>query len=166
MISMDWNTILGSGITAGIISAWVSKAIAERNIYVENITKERAKWRERIRIIAQEYPIASEDHKIKLEIEIASRLNPYDPEDLKLFEALTNASKNNREELSVRVALLLKHDWERAKNEAKSFIARRINPVRRLSFEQYMASLQHYKNGNNERFSKEIERLTKDEPCM
>ena len=56
---MDWNTILGSAITAAIISAWVSKAIAERNIYIENITKERAKWRERIRKIAREYPIAT-----------------------------------------------------------------------------------------------------------
>jgi len=163
---MDWNTIIGSGVFSVIVSALVSKAVAERRIYVENITRERAKWRERIRRVIQEYPIATDSQKIKLEMEFVSRLNPYDSEDLKLLESLKNTDNNNREELAIRAALLLKHDWERAKNEAKSFFTRRINPTKRLSFDKYMELNQCRMDGNENKFKNEIKRLTEDDFWM
>ncbi len=164
--TMDIPTVLGSGVIAAIISAWVARVNSERNIYIDNITKERAKWRESIRRIASEYPGANEDAKAKLKIELASRLNPYDPEDIQLLESLRSVTADNQQELTIRISLLLKHDWERAKNEAKSFLRRRINRVRRLTFKEYMELYKTYKNGKIKEFTKGIKRLTEDEPWM
>ena len=105
------STILGSAVIAAIISAWVARIISELNIYIDNITKERAIWRESIRRIASDYPNAEDKEKIKLKIELASRLNPYDPEDLQLLECLRNVTADYTQELTIRTSLLLKHDW-------------------------------------------------------
>ena len=166
IIAMDIPTILGSAVIAAIISAWVSRINSERNIYIDNITKERAKWRESIRSIASKYPGSDEKLKLQLKIELASRLNPYDPEDIQLLESLRSVTTDNAQELMIRTSLLLKHDWERAKNEAKPIMRRRINPVKRLSFKDYMKLYKIYQNGDSKEFIKGIKRLTKDEPWM
>lgn len=155
---MDIATILGSALLAAVVSAWVSRSIAERAIYVENITKERAKWRERIREIVSEYSTADVKSQNAFEIELFSRLNPYDPEDLQLLDCLRLASETARVELSIRLSLLLKHDWERAKDETKSVWQRRIEPVRRVSYAEYMRCYQRYRSGDFETFRNEIRR--------
>lgn len=159
---MDITTLFGSALLAAIVSAWVSRSIAERGIYVENITKERARWRERIREIASAYASATEQFRAALEIELCSRLNPYDSEDLQLLDCLRNSSGGDAE-LATRVSLLLKHDWERAKEEAKPVWKRRLNPVRRVSYVEYMRCYQQYRSGNFEAFRTEISRLSEDE---
>lgn len=163
---MDIPTILGSAVVAAFISAWVARVNSERNIYIDNITKERAKWRESIRRISSEYPGADKKDQLKLQIELASRLNPYDPEDIQLLESLRNVTAEDAQELTIRTSLLLKHDWERAKNEAKPLIFRRINPVKRITFKEYMRLYKAYQNGDTKEFTVGIERLTKDEPWM
>lgn len=45
---------LGSALIAGLVSAFISLRISERRIQIENITQERAKWRENIRKSARE----------------------------------------------------------------------------------------------------------------
>ena len=168
ILTMDMviSTILGSAVIAAIISAWVARIISERNIYIDNITKERAIWRESIRRIASDYPNAEDKEKIKLKIELASRLNPYDPEDLQLLECLRNVTADYTQELTIRTSLLLKHDWERAKNEAKSIVHRIMNPVTRITFKEYMKLYKAYQNGDTKAFKQGIEKLTKDKPWM
>jgi HAMP domain-containing protein len=50
---MDWATVATTAATSAVISAVVSGSFArwtsERTIQIENITKERAKWRDKIR---------------------------------------------------------------------------------------------------------------------
>jgi len=166
IMAVDIPTILGSAVIAAVISAWVSRVNSERKIYIDNITKERAKWRERIRRISSEYPGADETKKLKLKIELTSRLNPYDPEDIQLLESFRSVTSDSAQELSIRISLLLKHDWERAKNEAKPFVIRRINPVRRVTFKEYMKLYKIYQNGDQRKFKAGIKRLTQDEPWM
>ena len=163
---MDISTILGSAVIAAIISAWVARVNSERNIYIDNITKERAKWRENIRRVSSEYPSADKKDQLKLQIELATRLNPYDPEDIQLLESLRSVTADDAQELTIRTALLLKHDWERAKNEAKPVMLRRINPVKRITFKEYMKLYKTYQNGNTKEFRQHIKSLTKDEPWM
>lgn len=106
--------------------------IGNRNIQIANITQERAKWRDKIRELSIEVYKAAIEGKYqeidKLQIEFAVRLNPYDDEDIGILKAIHELKdKQNQgkeffeklEEFSNRVALLLKHDWERAKYEAK-----------------------------------------------
>ena len=105
--------------------------VAGRNIKTENITKERAKWREQVRASVDEISqavgkgdirrIGHARHRLQL------RLNPGDEQDQQIMLALTKLAKcpsSGRiivlEEVVARSALLLKHDWERAKYEAKA----------------------------------------------
>ena len=155
----EFATLLGTGFLGGLVSAYVMRANSERRIYIENVTRERAKWRERIRIIASNYLVADNKLKMKLEIELATRLNPYASDDMKLLEALKSATTENHKELEIRIALLLKHDWERAKEEAKP---RRMLPVRRVTYEEYMKCYSHYKEGDLSRFDLELQKITKD----
>ena len=46
---------------AGIVAAYVAFWSAQRRITVENITKERAKWRDQVREIANEIQAAKVD---------------------------------------------------------------------------------------------------------
>jgi hypothetical protein len=103
----------------------------ERNIQIENITKERAKWRNKIRRDANSAcaPSAMKEGAEfeKLRMAFSLNLNPLDVEDNGIMECLekfpNEYSKNEAlKEFTIRLSLLLKHDWERAKYEAKSWI--------------------------------------------
>jgi hypothetical protein len=72
--------------------------------------------------------------------EFSLNLNPFDQEDEGIL-AVINTVKN-RDTLDVklpefadRVALLLKHDWERAKHEAKPLLFR-WSPPKRTTYEK------------------------------
>ena len=109
------------------IGAAVSLRTNTQNIKVENITKERAKWRENVRekalgvykaAVAKDLSALDEHHLV-----FALILNPVDTEDrsiLSLIRQLKSTANEHRlAELADRVALLLKHDWQRAKWEAE-----------------------------------------------
>jgi hypothetical protein len=123
--------LLGSAAAAAIVTAVTTLQVAGRNIQIENITKERAKWREQVRALVDEISqavgkgdirgIGYARHRLQL------RLNPGDEQDQQILLALTKlvtCPSSGRilvlEEVVARTALLLKHDWERAKYEAKA----------------------------------------------
>lgn len=70
-------------------------------------------------------------------------LKPHHEDDLAIVESVKiNAygADGQAEEFSQRISLLLKHDWERAKREAKSFPFRGRKP-KRMPFEEYRRSI-------------------------
>jgi hypothetical protein len=118
------------------IGAAVSLRTNTRNIKVENITKERAKWRDNVRekalwvhkaAVAKDISALEEHH-----LAFTLILNPIDTEDrsiLSLIQRLkTTADEPRLTELADRIALLLKHDWQRAKWEAEGM--KKLEPVR------------------------------------
>jgi hypothetical protein len=135
---MDVATILSSGVIAGVVAGFVTLRTSERNISIENITKQRQVWRDKIRSLTINISSAYSNHeyaKIKLYyIELQLLLNPDDDDDKDILDTVWGMQEEFIEnldiELSEKVALLLKHDWERAKLEAKSPIIRIINAHR------------------------------------
>jgi len=129
---MDWQTVstsvLASSVFASVITAYASRRSSERLIQIENITKERKNWREKIREQALEVQRAvtnKDDTKLaELRLTFSLILNPDDKEDraiISLIGRLASTKSPDEKvfvEFSDRLALLLKHDWERAKMEA------------------------------------------------
>lgn len=137
---MELSTVLASAVVAALIAGLVSLRSAERKIQIENITQERAKWREKIRANALlVHQSASSGDSAKLaELHLAFQLllNPFDNEDKAILEAIkalgtTQDPGLRLPEFAGRVAYLLKHDWERAKHEAKPWLFMRSKPVRK-----------------------------------
>ena len=130
---MDWATVATTAATSAVISAIVSGLFArrtsERAIQIENITKERAIWRGKIREQALAVHKAARDKDGaalgELRLSLSLNLNPTDSEDagiLKVVDTMAKATQpddRNTQEFADRIALLLKHDWDRAKSEAK-----------------------------------------------
>ena len=46
---MEWIKIFASGMVAALITAFVTWLIVGKRIVIENITQERAKWRDKVR---------------------------------------------------------------------------------------------------------------------
>jgi hypothetical protein len=121
------TTILGSGLLAGLVSALVTLRVSERRIVIENVTQERTKWREKIREIALKvHKSFSASEKEAMEIlhtELTTSLNPEDDEDQDILRCLkdliADSDSDRIGEFKHRIALLLKHDWERAKWESE-----------------------------------------------
>lgn len=127
---MDWSVFisafLGSSVVVALVGGLVTLRMSERQIAIENITKERTKWRERIREKAVSlHASASVEDTARLKelhVEVALLLNPDDDEDIeiiKCIKAVTSGDFSKGEEITNRLSLLLKHDWQRAKWEAK-----------------------------------------------
>lgn len=140
---MDWSTsfvaVLGSGVVAALVAGLVSLRISERQIAIENITKERTRWREKIRELGLEVHkcrVANDGQRLaELRLEMAMSLNPVDSEDqaiLPLVQQASDGVHDQSEEFERRIALLLKHDWERAKWEAKPVWSRGRAPKREM----------------------------------
>lgn len=138
-IPLDLTVFLSSSVVGGLIAGLVALRSNERNIQIENVTQERAKWREKIRmksVEVYEAVTSSNSNKIsQLHLEFSLNLNPFDQEDkdiLSVVKELQNCEKQGVKltEFSDRVALLLKHDWDRAKHEAKPFFCRLCPPER------------------------------------
>ena len=124
---MDLSTLLSSTVVAGLVAALVSLRTNERNIQVSNVTQERAKWRDAIRKLADEIlKAASNKDEAKLQLlcaQLSLNLNPFDLEDKGIVDTATKLAATDTPERKIfefidRVALLLKHDWDRAKYEA------------------------------------------------
>ena len=127
---MEIKTILT--FIAGIVAAYVAFWNAERKIAIDNITKERAKWREKIREISLDIHKAiisgNSEHLAELKNRIRLLLNPQDLEDNKILQLISAKDENERNEQAekyyIHVSYLLKYDWERAKLESKSLLKR------------------------------------------
>jgi hypothetical protein len=147
---LDFSTVLSSTVVAGLVAALVSLRSSERKIHVENVTQERAKWRKAMRELANALiKAAREGNTRDIELQCAQlvlNVNPFDAEDKALVEAARKLSGATEldgcvSELTDRMALLLKHDWERAKREAHPWLFRGDEP-RRIPYSEYKASTQ------------------------
>jgi hypothetical protein len=140
---MDWQTVvtsLSAGLIAAVVTGYASRRNSERAIQIENITKERAKWRDKIRCLALEAQQAARGKNgvklAELRLGFCLNLNPFDDEDCAIIAIISRFSGSEQVdektllEFSDRLALLLKHDWDRAKHEAELFRFRRKAPVR------------------------------------
>lgn len=101
------------GALGGAILAY---SVAVRNIHHSAVVQERKAWRDTVRHLTEQLALALEanDHpKIRhLRRQMRMRLNPGDEHDNGILAA------DNVDELTRRVAVLLKDDWERVKLEA------------------------------------------------
>jgi hypothetical protein len=144
---MDFVNILTSGVVAALVSGLIALRNNERKIVVENVTQERTKWRDKIREKNSQMQKAFDARDIPLMKAVACDLrlllNPFDPEDERILSDAARlwaegAAEEDFSRFSVRLALLLKHDWERAKQEARSAVFRRRRNEKRRSFEEWM----------------------------
>jgi hypothetical protein len=136
---LDFTAFLSSSVVGGLVAGFITLRTSERKIQIENVTQERAKWREKIRsksIEVHQAAIARDSTKIdELHLQFSLNLNPFDQEDQGILAVIDTLK--NRDTLDIkllqfsdRVALLLKHDWERAKHEAKPLLLRWRSPKR------------------------------------
>jgi len=119
-----------AGVVAALLAGFVAFLSSERKLLIGNIFQERAKWREEIRVNALRVRQAVLGHELKnldeLHLVFKLLLNPHDEEDqliLLTIENLKSAGnpKAGLAEFSSRIVWMLKHDWERAKHEARSW---------------------------------------------
>jgi hypothetical protein len=128
---------LAAGIAAVFASALTLLGVllvARWRLAEENIIKERAKWRDAVRSIISEAValdaenVESRTTALRLWGEIAVRMNPEedgDKDDRALVQAIAslvdpaNRTEGVRRRILDLAATILKHDWERAKWEAR-----------------------------------------------
>lgn len=143
---MSLTVFLTSTVVSALVAAFVSIHVADRRIAIENVTQERAKWRDKIRTNASEACAAMLESDIgaiaKLQFSFALLLNPQDPEDRAIVSSIacSNDISGQAKQFTQRVALLLKHDWERAKHEARPRPFRGKVPTR-ATYSSYIAGL-------------------------
>ncbi len=139
----DWLT--SSTVVAALLTAFVALQSSERRIKIENVTSERARWREKVRdkaLQVHQAAVAIQSERLsELRLEFTVILNPFDEDDLEILSAIDSLrTADSKEELlhafALQIALLLKHDWERAKEESAPFWRRRsVEP--RTSYVDY-----------------------------
>jgi len=149
---MDYLALFGTAglgaFVGGLVTALVSLRISERKLAVENITQERKFWREKIRellaAINSEFQKGQKFDKHKIQafyVELQCRLNPHDERDRDILDVVWEMQTFEEGSaanivLSEHVSLLLKHDWDRAKLEAKPLLRKRKEPER-TKYEDY-----------------------------
>ena len=142
---MDLPTILSSGVVAGLVAGLVTLRTSERKIAIENITQQRQQWREKIRDVAQRIKSSyKNDEKEELQsqyVEMQLLLNPEDVDDRSILDTIWSMTEESSPgalhiELAEKLSLLLKHDWERAKREAKPVWYRR-SEIKRVSYNEF-----------------------------
>jgi len=126
-----WTALLGA-----VAGAIVALSAAHRRIRLESVTTERQKWRDKVRGLATRvFERHSNPDFESLSADLALNLNPFDPEDIAIVNAVRalgggRTTQADRRELADRFALLLKHDWERSKRETAVWPMRLIRPTR------------------------------------
>jgi len=142
------TVLLSSSVIAALVAALVSLRTNERKIHIENVTQERAKWRNAMRSRADSLiksTRAGDFQTVGFHCsQLALNVNPFDGEDIALIQAaerLGTAEDKDAQvkEFTERMALLLKHDWDRAKREARPWFFRGNEP-RRIPYSEYKAS--------------------------
>ena len=124
------SAVLGSSVFAAFLTQIFGKLKSDKQIRIENITKERKEWRDRLRVLLVDLTLAFDKKDRRairaIESELIIRLNPEDPNDIDILnmfpELYENWNEEKLRELSDRISYLLKHDWERVKIEASSSV--------------------------------------------
>lgn len=145
---MTLSTLLPSmlAVIAAIIAGVVAFRTSERKIAIENVTQERTKWRDKIRDKNSSMATAFYEHdltKMKIiRMELRLLLNPLDLADEEILnDAKVLAQDGTEDDLyrfSTKLALLLKHDWERAKHEASPPLGEPSSPPERIRDDRYL----------------------------
>lgn len=121
---------LFAGVSITAITGWLGSFLAlrkdERAVQIDQITRERTKWRDNMRSLTEEIVLtyyANKETPVPGKVaahrsRLATSLNPKCEHDNKLLEQydlLFSSGEAGIEAFTKRVALLLKHDWERVK---------------------------------------------------
>lgn len=122
--------ILGSSVVSSFLTSWFVKASSDKSVRIENITGERKEWRDRLRELVVVTATAFHEKKClplkEIEAELIVRLNPEDNKDIEILECFKKLyvdwKTDDLEEFNDRVSCLLKHDWERVKQECSTEI--------------------------------------------
>ncbi|WP_145939578.1 hypothetical protein [Paenibacillus glacialis] len=129
------TTFLTSTVIATLISSYVAKISNDKNMSLKYITEERSVWRKVMRettskICSGKYD--GDDLK-ELATMVMVSLNPLVEKgnklDLYIIKLLKEIEKGDPDkqildEFRDCVSVLLKHDWERSKNETKTLLFR------------------------------------------
>jgi len=126
------DTLFTSTVVAAVVAALVALWTVHRKISIENVTQDRKAWREKVRktsLCVHDAIMSRKDDELnRLRAEFTCMLNPLDAEDNAIISCISSPIKGEElkraEEFADRVALLLKHDWERGKLEAGAFLMR------------------------------------------
>jgi hypothetical protein len=117
---------LGTAAFGALCASLGALYSSERKIKIENVTQERKQWRSDVRGLSDSVSAAilegEEQPLTHLRTKFTLILNPHDPEDAAIIDTIAVAPDESHAaivtEFTHRIALLLKHDWERAKREA------------------------------------------------
>ena len=132
-----------AGAAGGICVAFIALVgviLSTRwKIAEENITKERAKWRDTVRDLVEQAVVETDaDQLRRIATGLALRMNPEvrpgkdDRELVSLVYSLEdpeNRTNATRHRITALAAHILKHDWDRAKWEADSWFWQRHPPA-------------------------------------
>jgi len=138
-LDIDITHVAGSAFLVGLVAGLVTIRTSERKIAMEHITKQRENWRETIRTkscaVSKAFESESTSELCGLYTEFSHLLNPEDKLDFAILSLIWDFKDKKFEsakhiEFVERIALLLKHDWERAKREAKPWFFAFTKPVR------------------------------------
>lgn len=150
--------ILSSTLLSGIVTSLVSFINNIKNNRLKYITEDRRKWREEIRIIVDELNNIKYPNQIRCTLaKLKVRINPYGRgqkndyiHDSHIWELIDKIEVNpckglreNKERLVFFLALLLKYDWDRAKEEVNGSISNVILFVT-LAFGIFFLSYNHF----------------------
>ena len=146
-----------AAIIGGIVGAISAQSIVQRRIQMENVTQERAKWRSKIRCLASKVhetimmkgdPDFRKEELDRLQNQFRALLNPDDSEDQKIIgkidciigeacckpestDCCRAKAADHAKDFGELISYLLKHDWERAKEEVKHPLFQWRRPIRR-----------------------------------
>ena len=132
IFTIDLPSLLAGGSLAaigGLIASLIAFRKDERAVQLEQVTKERTKWRNNIRELCEEIAAVQVGNKTNpvpakvasLRARLATSINPKDKTDdeaiLAHYDRLFSGESDDLKLFTRRIALLLKHDWERVKWE-------------------------------------------------
>ena len=142
MIEPNLLVPLMSGALGAAFGASITYLVAQRRLHSDHVTAERTKWRDKIRALALELVGDDAAARKSAWISLALNTNPYHAEDralVKLARKIADRTPDESEldELAGRFALLLKHDWDRAKNETSWWPGPRDLQPPRLDYSEY-----------------------------
>jgi hypothetical protein len=141
-------TVLTSAVIAALVSALISLLNSERQIAAQNVIQERKEWRNKIRLLASAVhkALVPEVQAAKLNVlraKLSLLINPHDAMDEEILQIVAAGDAARADEFTLRIALLLKHDWERAKYEASFWRWLRQRTPERVAYKDYRAGVPH-----------------------
>lgn len=145
---VDWITP-AAALVGVAIGALATYSLGQRNLTAQYVIAERKLWREKLRCVLQqllEHP--GKDTAAKVSLVLHLNTNPFHQQDRQIVDlaaGICDPANQNQEfqELSIRMALLLKHDWERAKAETQPF----SSAPRRWTYDEYLQWLNKQPHG-------------------